>query len=60
MEVPPGSLSTDTPPLIFLRGGGVCIQYRLLRGGIVVQLVRLVNFVPESRVVNVQKHQNTS
>ena len=40
-----------TPPLIFLRGGGVCIQYRLLRGGSGGAMVRLVNFVPESRLM---------
>ena len=51
MEVPPGSLCTDIPPLIFLRGGGVCIQYRLLRGRGGGAMVRLVNFVPESRLM---------
>ena len=51
MEVPPGSLCTHTPRLIFLRGGGVCIQYRLLRGGGGGAMVRLVNFVPESRLM---------
>ena len=53
MEVLPGSLCTHTPPppLIFLRGGGVCIQYRLLRGGGGGAMVRLVNFVPELRLM---------
>ena len=39
------------PPLIFLRGGGVCIQYRLLRGRGSGAMVRLVNFVPEARLM---------
>ena len=53
MEVPPVAC-VQTPP-IFLRGGGVCRQYSLLRGGRgggrFLQLVRLVNFVAESRLM---------
>ena len=51
MEVPPGSLCTDTPPLFEGRCRLYTVQTTPGRRGAVVQLVRLVNFVPESRLM---------
>ena len=50
MEVPPGSLCTDNPPYLFEgRWRLYTVQTTPGRGG--GAMVRLVNFVPESRLM---------